>query len=270
MGIILSHLNKNNSMGNIIVISGPPHTGKSTLLCNVFEKALKDGFEIITTVDLRHASKKVHYITNMIELLESYANCKGNVIIAIDDAQAIFDSTAQATTRKSKMNLPLYVYIAKFQANFIYVGHDPYKIPTSLLSFGPLIVYCVKPGRMEIQGRIYPYSRSRLVPHKAQFSGFDYEDFPMDQLFNELSKIRADSNEELISENKKAIRKFISKYTNTNKKYDVPKQKQMEIVIKRLEPFMGKTKRINQQFIADMFEVTQPRISAIRKKMKLT
>jgi len=122
---------------------------------------------------------------------------------------------------------------------------------------------------MEIQGRYYPYSRSRLVPHKAQFSGFDYEDFPMDQLFYELSKIRADSNEELISENKKAIKKFISKYTNAHKKYEIPKKKQMEIIIKRLDPHMGKTVKINQQLIADMFGVDRSRISRVRKELKL-
>ena len=270
-GIVLRHLNKHGRMGNFVVISGPPHSGKTTLLCNLLEKAVHDNppFTIISTLFIKDPPGRFYYISSIWDLLKAYSDSTGNPIIAIDDAQGIFDATTKASTKKSKSIFDLYIHIAKLEGNLIFVAHDPNKIPTAIMEFGPLFIDVVEPGIGYIAGSQFTFSKANLTMFKAQFSGFDMKGFPLDKLFVRLSKLRANTNEELIKKNKEEIRKFLSEHNKKNDLY-IPKRTEVELFLKRLgpgSPLYRKKITISQNQIAKILNVDPGYISRIKNEL---
>lgn len=264
MGVVSKWLNRGGGMGNFIVIVGPPHTGKTTILCNIFKSAIENNFEIITTTNLFNPPPQIKIINSASKLLKAYAQCKGNVIIAIDDAQASFDSTSMASTKASKMNQTIYLFIAKIQGNFIIVAHYIEKIPKVIFDCGPMIIWAVKPGLMHIQGQVrsFQVAKSPYRFPKASIPSWRW-DFNPNELWDELSKIKGKSNEEIMRKNKEKIIKFFDNGTHTG----ISKKKEIELVLKRFEDDIGKDVKFTQKYIADKFEVDPGYITRIKKTL---
>lgn len=267
-GAILKWLNRKNRIGNFVVICGPPQIGKTHLLSHIIKKSLDDGFEIITTlwIPALGKSKDYHYITSITDLIQAYIDTKKPYNLAVDDAQAVFDATTRASTTKSKTIFDLYVHIAKLEGNLIFVAHDPNKIPTTLRTFGPLMVYLTEIGKFEVMGNRYQFPESPYKIFKAQFSGFDSQQFPIGTLFNKLSRIRGKTNEDTIKQNKKVMIKFLDEFKK-NKTMYVSKRTQAEIMLKVLKDDLGKEVKLTGNYLAEKLDVDPGYISRIKKSV---
>jgi len=262
MGLISRWLDQGGGMGNFIVIVGQPHSGKTTILCNVFKKALENDFEIITTTQVFRPPKKMHIINSASGLLGAYAKTEGNVVIAIDDAQASFDSTSMASTKASKMNQTIYLFMAKLKANFIFVAHYIEKIPKPIKECDPLVVWAVKPGLMNINGRTIKVGRSPYKFPKAFIPSWRWDIDPYN-LYDQLSKVKGKSNDEIINKNKEAIIEFLG----NPKESDIPKKKQVELILKILGDDLGKQRKLTQKYIAEKLGVDPGYICRIKKSI---
>lgn len=260
MGIISKWLAQGDRMGNVVCLIGSPHTGKTTILTHIFKSALELDLEVITTTKVFKPPKSMHIVNCASELLKAYAETDNNLLFAFDDAQADFDSTTIASTLGSKINQKLYIYIAKLQANMIFVAHYPEKIPKPVWDMGPLLVWATAPGIMLINGKKYevPWPPAYNFP-KGFIPSWEW-DIDMKELNMRLSKVKGRNNSEVIRNNKKTILKFLG----DNNGYRFSKKQEIQVLLKCLKPYIGKDVKLNQKLIAEAVGVAPGYITAIK------
>lgn len=265
MGAIIQWLKRGGSMGNTIVLIGPQHSGKTTILMNIFKQAIENDFEIITTTNMFNPPKGIHNVNRASDLFRAYVKTDKKVILAFDDAQAHFDSTSLSSTKKSKTNQRLYIYIAKLQSNMIFVAHQRDKIPGPVWDTEPLEVYAEKPppGSKEyymwLLGRKVRVSKSPYKFPKAYIPSWKW-DIDMNRLDDKLSDVKGRYELDQIRKNKEAIRRFIG----SDNGYTFSKRDEIQVLLKTLEPLYGKKIKINQKLIADIVNVDPGYITRIK------
>lgn len=268
MGVLVNWLSQWGGIGNFIVIDGPPHTGKTTVLMNLFKACLDNGFEVITTSYFYNMPPGVHYITKASELLRAYTDCNGLIVIAIDDAQARFDSTSMANTLESKYNMGLYSLMAKFQSDLVFVAHFNNRIPSPLLACKPMIVYTPKPKKMEVMDPIKKTVRRFKVPPspykfpKATIPAWRWDINPL-ALYERLSQVKGSSESEIIDKNKAVIRGFLDNVEEGRS--TLKTRDKVEIMLDLCNEDMGQKVQITQKWIAEKIGVTPAYISKIKK-----
>lgn len=246
-------------MGNTIVLCGPPHSGKTTILCHIFKTALELNIDVITTTKIFNPPPGLTVVNCASNLLKTYALSSRNVLMAFDDAQADFDSTAMASTKQSRINQKLYLYIAKLQGNLVFVAHYFEKIPRPIFDTGPLRIWAIEPGLMEIQATDFKVPPSPYDFPKAFIPSWEW-DVDMSKLNHELSKVKGRNNNEIIARNKQIILDFLE----DNNGYSFTKKDEILVLLKTLEPYFGKEKKINQKLIADAVGVDPGYITRIK------
>lgn len=253
-------------MGNFVVILGPPHTGKTTILAHVMKAMIGDGFDVITTTKIFRPPKGYHYVTKVSEFFRSYADANGNVIFAVDDAQAGFDSSSMASTKQARMNQTLYLLIAKLQANLIYIGHYGGRVPHTIMECQPLWVLSMTPGKMKIGNDNYNYDFSPFDFPKSAIPSWQWDIDPA-KLYAALARVKGTTNEEIIKNNKATILEVLN---GTHDDEDmVTKRETIEMIVNFLGDDMGKRGvHLSQSWIARRLGVTQSYVNQIVRSMK--